>query len=141
MKLSQGEYVALEKVENVYAACPVIQQIMVHGDSMQSYLLAIIIPDPVQLAKIASRVWKKPVSETDLATLDQAAKDERVMKAILDVLTKYGVTHGLKGYEFVKRIFVTNELFSVENECLTPTMKVRRQVQIFFVLWCDDRRY
>ena len=126
MKLSQGEYVALEKVENVYAACPVVQQIMVHGDSLQSYLLAIIIPDPVQLAKIASRIWGKPVSETDMAKLDEAVKDERVVKAILDVLTKDGVKYGLKGYEFVKRIFVTNELFSVENGCLTPTMKVRR---------------
>jgi len=126
MKLSQGEYVALERVENVYAACSVVQQIMVHGDSLQSYLLAIIIPDPIQLAKIASRIWKKPVSDTDLAMLDEAVKDERVVKAILDVLTKDGVKYGLKGYEFVKRIFVTNELFSVENGCLTPTMKVRR---------------
>ena len=126
MKLSQGEYVALEKVENVYAACPIIQQIMVHGDSLQSYLLAIIIPDPVQLAKIASRIWGKPVSETDMAKLDEAVKDEKVVKAILDILTKDGVKYGLKGYEFVKRIFVTNELFSVENGCLTPTMKVRR---------------
>jgi len=127
MKLSQGEYVALEKVENVYAACPVVQQIMVHGDSLQSYLLAIIIPDPVQLAKIASRIWGKPVSETDMAKLDEAVKDEKVVKAILDVLTRDGVKYGLKGYEFVKRIFVTNELFSVENGCLTPTMKVRRR--------------
>jgi len=126
MKLSQGEYVALEKVENVYAACSVVQQIMVHGDSLQSYLLAIVIPDPIQLAKIASRVWNKPVGETDLAMLDQAVKDEKIVKAILDVLTNDGVKYGLKGYEFVKRIFVTNELFSVENGCLTPTMKVRR---------------
>ena len=126
MKLSQGEYVALERVENVYAACPIIQQIMVHGDSLQSYLLAIVVPDPVQLAKIASRVWNKPVSEADLAKLDEAAKDEKVVKVILDILTKDGVKYGLKGYEFVKRIFVTNELFSVENGCLTPTMKVRR---------------
>ena len=126
MKLSQGEYVALEKVENVYATCPIVQQIMVHGDSMQPYLLAIIIPDPVQLAKIASRIWRKPVNETDLAMLDEAAKDEKVVKAILDILTKDGVKYRLKGYEFVKRIFVTNELFSVENGCLTPTMKVRR---------------
>ena len=126
MKLSQGEYVALEKIENVYATCPVVQQIMVHGDSMQSYLVAIVVPDPVQLAKIASRVWKKPVSEADLATLDEAAKDEKVVEAILDVLKKDGVKYGLKGYEFVKRMFVTNELFSVENGCLTPTLKVRR---------------
>lgn len=126
MKLSQGEYVALERIENVYATCPVVQQIMVHGDSMQSYLVAIVVPDPVQLAKIASRVWKKPVSEADLATLDEAAKDEKVVEAILDVLKKDGVKYGLKGYEFVKRMFVTNELFSVENGCLTPTLKVRR---------------
>jgi len=126
MKLSQGEYVALEKVENAYATCPIVQQIMVHGDSLQSYLLAIVVPDPVQLAKIASSVWKKPVGETDLVTLDEAAKDEKVLKAILDVLTRDGVKHGLMGYEFVKRIYVTNELFSVENGCLTPTMKVRR---------------
>lgn len=126
MKLSQGEYVALEKVENVYAACSIVQQIMVHGDSSQSYLLAIVIPDPVQLAGIASGVWKKPVRETDLAALDEAARDRKVVKAILDILTKDGIKYGLKGYELVKRVFVTNELFSVENECLTPTMKVRR---------------
>lgn len=126
MKLSQGEYVALEKVENVHAACHIVQQIMVHGDSMQSYLLAIVVPDPVQLAGIASRVWNKPVRDTDLAMLDEAAKDEKVIKAILDILTKDGVRCGLKGYELVRRIFVTNDPFSVENECLTPTMKIRR---------------
>ena len=30
-------------------------------------------------------------------------------------------------YEFVKRLYITNDLFSVENNCLTPTMKVRRR--------------
>lgn len=98
MKLSQGEYVALEKIENVYAACPVVQQIYVHGDSLQSYLLAIVVPDPVVLAKIASEVWKKRVSETDSRTLDEAVQDEKVAKAVLDMLTKDGLRYGLKGY-------------------------------------------
>ena len=97
MKLSQGEYVALEKIENIYAACPIVQQIYVHGDSMESYLLAIVIPDPVVLAKIASEVWKKRVSETDSRMLDEVVKDERVVKAVLDMLTKDGVRYGLRG--------------------------------------------
>jgi len=45
----------LEKVENIYAICPVVQQIMVHGDSMESYLLAIATPDHVQPARTARR--------------------------------------------------------------------------------------
>ena len=98
MKLSQGEYVALEKIENVYAACPVVQQIYVHGDSLQSYLLAIVVPDPVVLARIASEVWKKRVRETDSRTLDEAVQDEKVAKAVLDMLTKDGLRYGLKGY-------------------------------------------
>ena len=98
MKLSQGEYVALEKIENVYVACPLVQQIYIHGDSMQSYLLAIVVPDPVALAKVVSEVWKKGVSEADSKTLDEAVKDERVVKAVLDMLTKDGVRYGLQGY-------------------------------------------
>jgi len=53
---------------------------MVHGDSMESYFLTIVIPDSVQLVEIASRVWKKPVSETDLVMLDEAVKNEKVVK-------------------------------------------------------------
>ena len=27
----------------------------------------------------------------------------------------------------MKRLYLTNELFTIENHCLTPTMKVRRR--------------
>ena len=98
MKLSQGEYVALEKIENVYSACPVVQQIYVHGDSLQSYLLAIVIPEPVLLAKIASEIWKKEVNGTDSRMLNEAVRDERVVEVVLGMLIKDGVRFGLEGY-------------------------------------------
>ena len=44
-KLAQGEYIAPEKLENVYVQSSFITQIHVHGDSLQSYLVAIIVPD------------------------------------------------------------------------------------------------
>ncbi|MGH7954472.1 MAG: AMP-binding enzyme [Gloeomargaritales cyanobacterium] len=44
-KLAQGEYVAAEKIENILMASPLISQCFVHGDSHQSYLVAIVVPD------------------------------------------------------------------------------------------------
>ena len=42
-KLSQGEYIAPEKLENAYKfASHFIDAIFVHGDSKQSYLIAIV---------------------------------------------------------------------------------------------------
>ena len=43
-KLSQGEYVAPEKVENILIQSNYIQQIMVYGHSLQSVCVAVVVP-------------------------------------------------------------------------------------------------
>jgi long-chain acyl-CoA synthetase len=127
MKLAQGEYVALERIENILSAAPIIAQVFVYGHSLQSYLLAVVIPDPINLARIASRILGKEIPSTDIAALDDAVKDERVIKAILNILTEESAKSGLKGYEYVRRIHVSNEPFSMENGTLTPTFKIKRK--------------
>ncbi|KAJ7582619.1 long-chain-fatty-acid-CoA ligase [Mycena floridula] len=127
MKLSQGEYVALEKIENTYSSCPVVAQIYVHGDSLQAFLLGVVVPDPVQLATIASGILGKKVAADDLPTLVQACKDDRVNQQILTLLNKEAKRNGLKGFEMIKRIHVTVDPFSVEDGTLTPTFKLRRK--------------
>ncbi|KDQ60651.1 hypothetical protein JAAARDRAFT_125417 [Jaapia argillacea MUCL 33604] len=127
MKLAQGEYVALEKIENMYSACPVTAQIYVHGDSLQSYLIGVVVPDPIQLASIASKVAGRRVTPQDTTALMTAARDQRVRDAILRELTKEAKKNGLQGFELVKRIHISLEPFSVDNGTLTPTMKIRRK--------------
>lgn len=39
-KLAQGEYVAPEKIENIYIRCEPVSQIYVHGDSLKVSILA-----------------------------------------------------------------------------------------------------
>ncbi|TFK29789.1 long-chain-fatty-acid-CoA ligase [Coprinopsis marcescibilis] len=127
MKLSQGEYVALEKIENLYATVPVVAQIFVYGDGLQSYVVSVVVPDPVILAGIVTTITGKKVTPTDISLLEEAAQDPRVVAHVLAVLTKHAQRNGLKGFEMVKRLHITLSPFTVDENTLTPTMKLRRK--------------
>jgi long-chain acyl-CoA synthetase len=98
MKLAQGEYVALEKIENLFGSNPLISQIYVHGDSLQSYLLAVVVLDPILLAGVVSRILGKQITPGDELALAEAIKDDRVNAYVLSELTKVGQKNGLNGY-------------------------------------------
>ncbi|KAJ7074261.1 long-chain-fatty-acid-CoA ligase [Mycena amicta] len=127
MKLAQGEYVALEKIENTYSVCPIVQQLYVHGDGLKSYLIGVIVPDPVQLAMIASGLYGKKIGPEATEELKAACGDQRVVRHILGILTAEGEKNKLKGFERIKRIHVSFDPFTVEDGTLTPTFKLRRK--------------
>ncbi|KAG8691220.1 hypothetical protein FRC11_005827 [Ceratobasidium sp. 423] len=121
MKLAQGEYVALEKVENAYSTCPAVAQIYVHGDSMQDHLIAVVVPDPAQLEAIVSKAGLKG------KPLEEVINHKSVVSGIQKALNREGKKQGLNGFEMIKNVHVTLEAFTTENNLLTPTFKVRRR--------------
>nr|CDS32690.1 long chain fatty acid coenzyme A ligase 5 [Hymenolepis microstoma] len=50
-KLSQGEYVAPEKIESVYLESRFVTQVFVDGDTEQSYPVAIVVPEAQTLVQ------------------------------------------------------------------------------------------
>jgi long-subunit acyl-CoA synthetase (AMP-forming) len=48
-KKKKGEYVAPERLENIYQQSEYVNQILVHGDSLKDYLVAIVIPNKGKL--------------------------------------------------------------------------------------------
>lgn len=97
MKLAQGEYVALEKVENTYSTTPIVSQIFVYGDSLRDYLVAVVVPDPMALSVLATNLGVGKIDPTNLAALDAALKEEKVHKAIKKELDNEAKKQGLKG--------------------------------------------
>ncbi|KAF4654170.1 hypothetical protein FOL47_010108 [Perkinsus chesapeaki] len=120
-KLSQGEYVSAERVENVITQSPLIAQAFVHGNSFQSCLVAIIVPDFENLQSLPNMQDAK---------MDPAAlcKEESIKKAIMTSIEEKSTAGKLRGFEMVKDIYLISEPFTVENDILTPSFKLKRNV-------------
>ncbi|KAG0375532.1 hypothetical protein BGX24_008973 [Mortierella sp. AD032] len=134
-KLAQGEYIAPEKIENILGSrCNLVMQIYVHGDSLESTLVCIAIPDPETFLPFANAVAGTKVTMADREGLGKLLRDNKVKTAYLKELEKAGQAGGLKGFELVKRVHLSMDMFSVENNMMTPTSKVRRpQVKEYFL--------
>ncbi|NWW92432.1 ACSL1 ligase, partial [Rhynochetos jubatus] len=118
-KLAQGEYIAPEKIENVYLRCEALAQVFVHGESLQAFLVAIVVPDPETL-----RNWAKKKGFE--GSYEELCKNKDVKNHILEDMVRIGKESGLKSFEQVKDIVVHTEMFSIENGLLTPTLKAKR---------------
>ena len=112
LKLSQGEYVAVEKVENVLGKCAYISQIFVYGVSTEDSLVGVVVPDVSMLASAPSQ---------NLAELKAF---------LLAKLNETGRENGLHGFEIVKNIHVEREIeeWTPLNNFLTPTFKLKRAI-------------
>lgn len=122
LKLSQGEYISPERIENVYLAnFGILTQAYVHGDSAKSCLVSIFGIDPVTFAPFASNILKRTINAADLDAVREAAADQRVKNAVLVELDKVGKKHKFNSWERVKNVMLEVEPFTIENELLTPT--------------------
>ena len=98
MKLSQGEYVALEKIVNLCSSNPLVAQLYVHGEGLQSYLVGVLVPGPVQFGTLVSELNGKMIVPEAITALSAACRDEHVIAHILILLGKVAEHNGLKGF-------------------------------------------
>ncbi|KAF9586695.1 hypothetical protein BGW38_008618 [Lunasporangiospora selenospora] len=119
-KLAQGEYIAPEKIESVLAKHYLVAQVFVYGHSLQSTLVGIVVPDAETLTG-----WAVENGHGD-KTFEELCNEPSVKMALLKELSTFGRESDLKGYEILKNIYVISEQFSIENDLLTPTFKLKR---------------
>jgi long-chain acyl-CoA synthetase len=115
---SGGDNISPQRVEGMLTVEPEIGQAMVYGDR-RPHLVALIVPDEV----FASGWGNDHERATDLETL---TGDEDFIKAIGVAIDR--VNAKLTAPERVRRFVLAAEGFTIDNEMLTPSMKIRRHV-------------
>lgn len=132
-KLAQGEYIAPEKIENVYVKCKFVAQCFVYGDSFNAFLVAVVSVDPDVLKSWAA---SEGIMHNDLS---QLCNDPRAKATVMADMDAVGREAQLRGFEFVKAITLVHEPFTMENGLLTPTFKIKRpQAKEYFAKAISD---
>ena len=125
-KLSQGEYIAAEKIEMIVSKSKYVSQPWIYGNSFFPMLVAVVTPDFTELHNAAKAGGWDVADNVALAAKPEACK------FILDAMVAEGQAAKLKTFELPKAVVLEgtlNELnqgFSIDNDCLTPTFKLKR---------------
>ena len=96
LKLAQGEFVTLAKLEAEFGNSPLVRQIYVYGNSAQPYLLAVVVPADANASK----------------------------SAIAESLQKVAKEAGLQSYEVPRDFIIETTPFTLENGLLTGIRKL-----------------
>ena len=115
---SGGDNISPQRVEGMLTVEPEIGQAMVSGDR-RPHLVVLIIPDD----EFAAAWAKGHERATDLETL---IADEDFKKAIRKAIDR--VNAKLTAPERIRRFILAAEGFTIDNEMLTPSLKIRRHV-------------
>ena len=113
---SGGDTLSPQRVEGMLTLAPEIAQAMVYGDR-RPYLVGVVVPDEEWAQEWAAEN-EKP------GGLSALHGDEDFGKAVSAVVER--VNASLSTVEKVRRFAIAPEPFTIENEMLTPTIKIRR---------------
>jgi long-chain acyl-CoA synthetase len=129
--MSNGEKVSPTDLEAAICADRLIDQALVVGEG-KSFLAAVLVLDPDRWFGVAGALGLDPLAAGSL-------RDPRVEKKMLSRVKAQ--LHDFPRYATVRRLILTLHPWTVEDGCLTPTLKVKRSVVLARFLGDIERLY
>ncbi|CAF1247009.1 unnamed protein product [Rotaria sordida] len=114
-KLSQGQFVSPEYLQNIYIRSSFVEQIYIHGDLLSDCVVAVIVPNRVYVQAF--------VIEHNLINFDINNPDPQLYNAILEDLRSIAKNESLRMHEIPSRLIIDFEPFTPENGLLTSSFK------------------
>ncbi|KAL2408286.1 Long-chain-fatty-acid-CoA ligase 1 [Exophiala dermatitidis] len=121
VKTLNGEYIALEKLESAYRACPVVGNICVFAAEDKAKPIAIVVPVEAALKKIAAAHGIKGDH------LEEMVHDKKLNQIVLKEIQKAGRDVGLSGIEIIDGLVLADEEWTPQNGFISPAQKLQRK--------------
>jgi len=102
-KSAKGEYIVPAPIENMLAVNPILEQVCVVGAGLAQPIALIVL----------SEIGKNMERQSVIDSLEMTIKR---------------VNPNFKSYEALMKVIVVKDVWSVENNLLTPTMKIKRNI-------------
>ncbi|KAG8952300.1 long-chain fatty acid-CoA ligase [Tulasnella sp. 424] len=125
VKLSGGEYIALERLESTYKSCNVVANICVHAHTDAKQPMGIILPHEHNLRA----ALKSDPATASLADQDMHAicEDKKAAALVLKAINDVGKKNGFKGMELLEAVVLTPEEWTPESGLVTAAQKINRK--------------
>ncbi|KAK2787583.1 long-chain fatty acid-CoA ligase [Emmonsiellopsis sp. PD_33] len=121
VKTQNGEYIALEKLESVYASVGVVANICVYAAADRAKPMALVVPAEPALEKLARENGIKGQG------LEGLAHDKRLRRIVLQDMQSVGRKAGLTGLEIIEAVVLVDEPWTPQNGLTTATGKLNRR--------------
>ncbi len=116
---SGGKNIAPQPIENQLITNKFIEQALVIGDK-RKFCSAIIVVSKEFILK-----WVNE-NQIDFVNFDEINNIRQIRDLIQTEIDK--ISQNLARFETIKKFFLTSEQFTIENDMLTPTLKIKRAV-------------
>ncbi|KAH7913625.1 hypothetical protein BJ138DRAFT_583490 [Hygrophoropsis aurantiaca] len=123
VKLSGGEYIALERLESTYKACNIVSNICVYGSSDLKQPIAIITPHE---SNLRHALTEKGIQVDASAQLADLCKEPAVIEFATKELNAVGKKNGFKPMEILQAVIIGPDEWTPESGFVTAAQKVQR---------------
>ncbi|KAL7752812.1 long-chain fatty acid-CoA ligase [Sorochytrium milnesiophthora] len=125
VKLSNGEYIALEKLESIYAGCKFVQRICVYADPLRPFCVAVVQPVPAAIERWA-RDNPSVVPPGSYDNWEQLCHNKAAAHAVQADLMTLWKSNSLAPADQIKGVVLADEEWTPQNY-LTAAQKLKRR--------------
>ena len=133
-KLSQGEYVAPDRVQIILINSKYVNQIYLYGESQYRYPVALVYPELKECIEFLRKNKTMGDIDYDKITIEELCKNKEMENEIIKDCFVVGKLFELKGFEIPKKVRIIKEPFTPENNLMTPTLKLKsKSIKIKYI--------